>query len=112
MNDYHGQRLENLAINGARLRHTALLVLWSLFSLFGPPARAAFPPAQPWLDYWSFDDTNTWVTYRGYFPVSFTNVSTSDLGEFWTADLDTTNAAWLQYNITESSGTNELKVDR
>ena len=67
------------------------------------------PP--PWLDYWSFDNTNTWVTSKGYPPVSFTNVGTSDLGEWYAPILDSTNAAWLHYNINEADGTNHLKVD-
>jgi len=67
------------------------------------------PP--PWLDLWTFDNTNTLATYKGYAPVSFTNVTTCELGEYWTANVDSTNAAWLHYNINEADGTNHLKVD-
>jgi len=66
------------------------------------------PP--PWLEYWTFDNTNTWITSKGYLPVGFTNVGVSDLGEWYAPILDSTNAAWLHYNVTES-GTNHLKVD-
>ncbi len=36
----------------------------------------------------------------------------SYLGDFYAPVLDSTNAAWLHYNITEADGTNHFKVDR
>src|SRR6266702_6976074 len=69
-------------------------------------------PTPEWLDWWSFDNTNTWVTQRGYAPASFTNITTSQLGDYWTAIVDNTNApAWLRYNSTEADGTNHFRVD-
>ena len=66
----------------------------------------------PWLDYWSFNYTNTWVTESGYAPVSFTNLGVSDLGDYSAVVVDSTNAAWLRYNITEADGTNHLTFDK
>jgi hypothetical protein len=86
-----------------------------LFGAMLGVVRASFPlpgGPPPWLDYWSFNDTNTWVTYNGYTPASFTNVGVSDLGDWYAAIMDNTNAAWLRYNITENDGTNHFKVDR
>ena len=69
------------------------------------------PP--PWLDFWTFNDTNNWTTARGYPAATFTNIATSYLGDYWTAIVDDTNApAWLNYNITEANGTNHFRVDR
>ena len=62
--------------------------------------------------YWTFDDTNSWTSSLGDAPVSFSNLSTSWLGDYTALMLDSTNPAWLQYRVTESSGTNNLKVDR
>lgn len=87
----------------------ALLILPLITSVHATIPDPNDPP--PWQDYWPFDNTNTWVSYKGYVPVSFTNVTTSELGEYWTANLDSTNAAWLHYNINEADGTNHLKVD-
>jgi len=61
---------------------------------------------------WSFNDTNTWTSDLGYAPVSFTNISASWLGDYTALVVDSDDPAWLQYNTTESSGTNNLKVDR
>jgi len=70
-------------------------------------------PGPEWLDWWSFDNTNTWVTERGYLPATFTNIGTCELGDYWTAILDDTNEpAWLNYNITEANGTNHFRVDK
>lgn len=65
-----------------------------------------------WLDRWSFENTNTWASDRGYAPMSFTNLDASLLGNWYTLGLDHTNAAWLQYKVVEADGTNHLKVER
>ena len=65
-----------------------------------------------WLDYWSFGDTNTWECDRGHVPISFTNLSSSLLGNWTALVLDHTNAAWLQYEVVEADGTTHLKVER
>ena len=74
-----------------------------------PPGITNPPPC---LDSWSFDDTNTWASDFGYVPVSFTNLSASDLGEFWAMVVDSTNAAWARYNVLEADGTTNLTVDQ
>src|SRR6516164_1891511 len=84
----------------------------SLF-LFAEGAHAVFPPGNTnlvrSLETWPFNDTTTWTNDHGFAPVSFTNLGSSLLGNNTCLLLDSTNAAWLQYNITEASGTNNLK---
>src|SRR5205814_97010 len=66
---------------------------------------------RPPLDFWGFSDTN-WLSHSGHGPVSFTNLmNVPYLGDGNALLLDSTNAAWLQYNITEG-GTNRLTVDQ
>jgi hypothetical protein len=65
-----------------------------------------------WLDSWSFGNTNTWQSDRGYPPVSFTNLTASPLGNGMALVVDHTNAAWLQYQVAEDDGTNHLKLER
>jgi len=60
------------------------------------------------LDSWSFYDRTNWTSDRGYAPVSFTNLNTSKLGNGASLVVDNTNAAWLQYNVIEASGTNNF----
>jgi len=60
---------------------------------------------------WSFNDTNNWTSDAGYAPVSFTNLASTPLGEGTAVVVDSTDPAWLHYNVTESSGTNNLRVD-
>ncbi len=76
---------------------------------------AQFPPgtnSQPWLDYWSFSDTNNWTSDLGYAPLSFTNLAVSDLGDGSALVVDSTNVAGLQYNVYENDGTTNLTVDQ
>jgi hypothetical protein len=79
-------------------------------------AEAVFPPGNTnltqTLDTWSFNGTVTWTNDLGYYPISFTNLDSSILGNGTCLVLDSTNAAWLQYNVTEASGTNNLTVDQ
>jgi hypothetical protein len=63
------------------------------------------------LDSWSFSDTNAWTSDKNYAPISFTNLSTCWLGEYSTLVLDSTNAAWLRYNVIENDGATNLTVD-
>lgn len=65
-----------------------------------------------YLDRWSFNDPSGWPSDRGDAPVSFANISESWLGDGTAVVVDSTNAAWLQYPVTESNSTNHLKVDR
>ena len=78
-------------------------------------ARADIPnpgDPPPWLDYWSFSDTNTWGSDAGHAPVSFTNLAGSLLGDGTALDLNSTNAAWLRYKVNENGGATNLTVDR
>lgn len=64
-----------------------------------PPIGTNSPPT--WLDSWSFNDTNNWTSDLQYAPVSFNNLDVSRLGQHSALLLDSTNAAWLQYNVIE-----------
>lgn len=93
----------------------AIIVAGFLFCASGalaqlPPGGKSFPTYTP-LDSWSFNDTNTWTSDYGYAPLSFTNITTSFLGDGTTLVLDSTNAAWLQYNVMETNGATNLTVD-
>lgn len=93
-----------------------LLPLILLSALAGLVQAQPLPPpitnTPPWLDSWSFDDTNAWTSDLGYAPVSFTNLSSSYLGEYSAVVVDSTNQAWLQYNVCETNGTTNLTVDQ
>lgn len=75
-----------------------------------PPGGGGTSPP-PCLDSWSFNDTNTWTSDKGYSPISFSNLSSCWLGQESTLVLDSTNAAWLRYNVVENDGTTNLTVD-
>ncbi|HEV2211499.1 MAG TPA: LamG-like jellyroll fold domain-containing protein [Verrucomicrobiae bacterium] len=76
-----------------------------------PPSPGNGPP-NPDLDSWSFNSAG-WASDRGFAPISYsTNLMTSDLGDGTCLVMDHTNAAWLQYNVTESDGTNELTLNQ
>jgi hypothetical protein len=97
------------------MKLAALRCALLLFALSHVTAKAQIPPgwSPPWLDYWNFDDTTNWTSYYGYPAASATNITASLLGDYWTPTVDNTNGpAWLQYNITESDGTNHFKVDQ
>src|SRR5438874_152191 len=65
-----------------------------------------------WLNAWSFSDTNTWCSDSGDLCRSSTNIGSFQLGGLTSVVVDSTNTAWLQYNVYETSGTNNLAVDR
>jgi hypothetical protein len=52
-------------------------------------------PTSPLLDSWSFWDHTNWTSDLGYTPVSFTNLSFSDLGNGSSLVVDTNIPAWL-----------------
>ena len=85
-----------------------------MIACLAPTLLHAIPPiggGNPWLDYWSFGDVTNWLTDLGYAPLSFTNLSSSTLGDGTALVLDSTNAAWLIYNVTEADTTNNITVD-
>jgi hypothetical protein len=85
------------------------------FFLFIVSAHAVFPPGNTnlvrTLETWSFNDTTTWTNDHGFLPISFTNLGWSLLGDNTCLVVDSTDPAWLQYHVTEVSGTNNLRVD-
>ncbi|MGD0813133.1 MAG: hypothetical protein ABSA83_05980 [Verrucomicrobiota bacterium] len=91
----------------------AVICLWASSSAI---ADSLYPPtnsySRPWLDRWSFSNTNTWQTDLGDSPLSYTNLGVSLLGDGTAVVVDDiTNAVWLQYNVWESNGTTNLTVD-
>ena len=96
----------------------ALIVAGLLFALL-PSAISAVPmpggggsgPTNTPLDSWSFSDNTNWTSDKGYFPVSFTNLNYSHLGNGSSLAVDTNVPAWLQFNVAENDGTTNLTVD-
>ena len=70
-----------------------------------PPVPLGYP-----LDWWRFDDTN-WLTVSGYAPVSFTNLALVPDWDNNALQVDSTNAAWLQYNVVEANGRTNLATE-
>jgi concanavalin A-like lectin/glucanase superfamily protein len=93
-----------------------LLVLLGFVADVGHAAGPGFPgsggaPTNTPLDSWSFYDHTNWTSDYGYFPVSFTNIISSPLGDFNSLVVDTNIPAWLQYKVYESDGTTNLTVN-
>ena len=76
----------------------------------GIPDPGDSGPTNILLNAWYFTDTTNWVSDRGYAPVSFTNLSISDLGAGTALVVDSPDPAWLQYNVIENDGTTNLVV--
>jgi hypothetical protein len=103
----------------ARLcRLILFLILPLLLSNVRHAAAQGLPITQTPLDSWSFDDPRSvfyipgdWSGDSGYPPVSFTNITASIYGDDGSLTVDSTNAAWLQYNVYEDDGTTNLTVD-
>jgi len=64
------------------------------------------------LDSWSFNDTNNWTDDASNAPVSFTNITGRWFGDGTSMTLDSTNPAWLNYNVYEPTGATNLTVDQ
>ena len=62
------------------------------------------------LNSWSFNDTNTWTSDLSNAPVSFSNITGTWFGDGTSVTLNSTNPAWLNYNIYEASGATNLTV--
>jgi hypothetical protein len=62
------------------------------------------------LDSWSFRDSTNWTSDYGYAPVSFTNLAISQLGDGASLVVNSTNQAWLQFNVVETNGATNLTV--
>ncbi len=95
-----------------------LLVAVLLFGLLANVAQAVSlappgtnDPTYTPLASWSFNDTTNWTSDQGHFPVSFTNLNASELGDGSALVLNSTNPAWLRYNVVETNGATNLTVD-
>jgi hypothetical protein len=87
-----------------------LLVLFCSLSLMADVPAPGGPYSNPWLDYWPFNDTNNWTSVYGFAAVSSANLSATNLGVGGAVVIDSTDPAWLQYNVTETDGTNNLDI--
>jgi len=84
------------------------LLLSLLLSNIAVKAQLPLPPDPDiQLDSWSFNDTN-WLSDLGYPPLSFANLNNPPGFDGNALQVDSTNAAWLQYNIVELDGTTNL----
>jgi hypothetical protein len=73
----------------------------------GPPGGGGGNAA---LASFSFSNTN-WEDSAGYAPVGFTNLENIAAGDGTCLELDSTNAAFLHYNVVETSGVTNLTVN-
>ena len=64
------------------------------------------------LESWSFNDTNSWTSDSSNAPVSFANITGRWFGDGTSMTLDSTNPAWLNYNVYEATGATNLTVDQ
>src|SRR5258708_39808001 len=99
--------------NSQQQRLWALMLLCSLASVLH--ATVPLPgggPSSATLDTWSFENYTAWQSDLGYGPISYTNLAPSSIGDGNAVVVDSASPAWLLYNTTETSGTNELQVDR
>lgn len=69
-----------------------------------PPGGGGGSPTYTPLDSWSFRDSTNWTSDNGYAPVSFSNLAYSYLGNGSSLVVNSTNAAWLRYNVVETGG--------
>lgn len=86
--------------------------------VFGSEADAQTPPGYvpppPNLNSWSFVDVTNWTSDSNSIPISFSNITNSymgDIGDGYSLSLDSTNPAWLQFNVFETNGTTNITVD-
>ena len=84
----------------------ALVVAGFLLVAAGGRAQTYTP-----LNSWSFVDSTNWTSDNGSVPVSFTNLDYSYLGNGSSLVVNSTNAAWLQFNVVETNGATNLTVD-
>src|ERR1041384_4962635 len=94
-------------------RSYVCLTVSTILLFLGTAAHAVIPaPTDPPLnlDSWSFFDVTNWATDFGNLPVTFTNLSASNLGNGNALVVHSTNTAWLQYSLNPGTGTNELSL--
>src|ERR1041384_8198034 len=99
--------------SNALRRGYAWRTISTILLFLGGAAHAVIPaPTDPPLnlDSWSFFDVTNWATDFGNLPVTFTNLSASNLGNGNALVVHSTNTAWLQYSLNPGTGTNELSL--
>ena len=89
-----------------------MVLLLTLFCSGRLPASdvPTTPASNPWLDSWSFSDTNYWTSDLGCFPVSYGGIGVSLVGTGDSLLIDCQTNAWLEYNVYEESGATNLNV--
>ncbi len=96
---------------GEICRLWALGLLVGIFLLLQSSAFCQpYPTSDPPLDTWSFSDTTNWTSDLGYYPRSYENIFDATNGPGDSLGVDSTNAAWLQYNVWEADGTTNLNI--
>jgi hypothetical protein len=92
-------------------RRTAIVTVLISTCWLPVTAEAQSPPSYTQFDSWQFENTN-WFSVDGYAPVSSQNLVNTNAGNGNCLLLDTTNNAWLQYNLIENDGATNLTIDR
>lgn len=97
-----------------RIKIQWLIPLFMALALFRPSSGLAWeytnnfswleliPPGY-WLDSWSFEDGSNWDSDFGFAPLSYSNIVQVPDWDGNALQVDTTNAAWLTYAITENA---------
>jgi len=88
----------------------ALIPMARAFSMIPGDGGTNSNPTYTPLDSWSFRDSTNWTSDYGYAPVSFTNLAISQLGDGASLVVNSTNQAWLQFNVVETNGATNLTV--
>jgi hypothetical protein len=97
-----------------RIKIQWLIPLLTALALFRPSNGLAWeytnnfswleliPPGY-WLDSWSFEDGSNWDSDFGFAPMSYSNIVQVPDWDGNALQVDSTNAAWLTYAITENA---------
>lgn len=101
------ERADRLCIKSAVILSRQLIVV-GVFMCAGnalaqlPPGSGGAPTNTP-LASWSFNDPTNWSSDQGRFPISFSNLDYSWLGDGESLVVDTNLPAWLNFNVVEPS---------
>lgn len=68
-------------------------------------------PTYQALETWTFQDNTNWTSDHGSVPISFTNLDYSYLGDGSSLIVNSTDPAWLNFNVVETNGATNLTVD-
>jgi hypothetical protein len=97
---------------GYAAKGVCILILFGLIVT----GRAQMPDmTDPYLDSWSFSDSTNWTSDAGYAPIAFTNIENVPYCESSNTVfgcnallLNSTNPAFLNYNVVETNGYTNL----